>query len=38
MSTTPNAARVMMTASFTVLLAIAALLWVGTVANAITIR
>ena len=38
MSTTPNASRVMMTASFTVLLAITALLWAGTVANAITIR
>jgi hypothetical protein len=38
MSTTRDAPRIVMTASFTVVLVIAALLWAATVANTITIR
>ena len=38
MSTTPNAPRLAMTASFTVLLGVAVLLWLATVANTITIK
>ena len=38
MSTTRNAPRFAMTASFTILLGVAVLLWIATVANAISIR